>query len=248
MAEKKEEKKEAKKELSPEDDAAKSKKKRLLMIIAGGGLLVATAAGGAFYMLASGGKDPGKGHEKAGEGDRPNEQSDHSEAADKAKGSESKGETGEKGAEGDKKKDESSKQNSDGKSKDGASDGKEAPKKDEKKTSDKDDKDKKIDGVDFGCTMPLGPFHLNLGNPLENRYIRIDLAVEYGCAEEHKAELEKRAPQLKNAVIAVTSRKTREFLLGPDGKEQLRKEILNRVNHFMTKKVEDIYITEIIIE
>lgn len=55
-------------------------------------------------------------------------------------------------------------------------------------------------------------------------------------------------PQLKDAVIAVTRRKTREFLLGPDGMEQLRKEIQTRVNHYMTKKIDDVFITDILIE
>jgi flagellar protein FliL len=116
------------------------------------------------------------------------------------------------------------------------------------KKGDKKTADSKLEGVDFGCTAPLTPFHLNLGNPLENRYIRLEVSLEYGCAEEQKAEIEKRLPQLRDAIISVTSRKTREFLLGPDGKEQLRKEIHNRVNHYMTKKIDDVYITDILIE
>lgn len=118
----------------------------------------------------------------------------------------------------------------------------------EKKKDDKNAAESKLEGVDFGCTIPLTPFHLNLGNPLENRYIRLEISVEYGCAEDQKAEINKRLPQLRDAIIAVTSRKTREFLLGPDGKEQLRKEIHNRVNHYMTKKIDDVYITDILIE
>ena len=96
--------------------------------------------------------------------------------------------------------------------------------------------------------MPLQAFHLNLGNPLENRYIRLEIAIEYSCTEETKAEIDKRLPQLRDAVIQVTSRKTREFLLGPDGKEQLRKEIYNRINQHMSKKIDDVFITDILIE
>ncbi len=247
MAEKKDEKKEEKKEVTPEEEASKSKKKRLLIIIIGGGLFIAIAAGAAFFMLASGGKDPGKGGEGSSEHEPADTKSEHGSEKKEEKSGDGKKDSPEHGASekkaGDQGKDAASQPKKEGEAGKGAEGTKEAPKKDDKKSG-----DKKIDGVDFGCTMPLGPFHLNLGNPLENRYIRIDLAVEYGCAEEQKAELEKRTPQLKNAVIAVTTRKTREFLLGPDGKEQLRKEILNRVNHFMTKKIEDIYITEIIIE
>ena len=94
----------------------------------------------------------------------------------------------------------------------------------------------------------MKPFNLNLGNPLENRYIRLALALEFGCAEAQKAEVEKRMPQLRDAVIAVTSRKTREFLLGADGKAQLRKEIVTRINHYMDHKINTVYITDIMIE
>lgn len=103
-------------------------------------------------------------------------------------------------------------------------------------------------GAAFGCTFPLKPFHLNLGNPLENRYLRLEIAIEYKCSEEHKLELEKRTPQLRDAVIGITSKKTREFLLGPDGKAQLRKEVVTRVNHYMDTKVDDVFITDILIE
>jgi len=101
---------------------------------------------------------------------------------------------------------------------------------------------------DFGCTYTLKPFHLNLGNPLEDRYLRLEVAIEHACNEALKAELEKRSPQLRDAVIGITSKKTREFLLGPDGKAQLRKEVLTRINHYMGTKIEDVFITDILIE
>ncbi|TWW07951.1 hypothetical protein E3A20_29180, partial [Planctomyces bekefii] len=131
--------------------------------------------------------------------------------------------------------------------------GEKAEEKGEKKAEEKGDKKggegAELEGVDFGCTHPLPAFHLNLGNPLENRYIRLEVAIEYPCKDETiKAELEKRQPQLRDAIIAVTSRKTREFLLGRDGKEQLRKEIQTRVNHYMSRKIDDVFITDILIE
>ena len=89
---------------------------------------------------------------------------------------------------------------------------------------------------------------MNLGNPLENHYLRLEIAVEYDCEAITRAEFDKRLPQLRDAAIAVTSRKSREFLLGPDGKTQLRKEIFNRLNQYMNHKVDDIYITDILIE
>jgi flagellar protein FliL len=103
-------------------------------------------------------------------------------------------------------------------------------------------------GINFGCTHTFKTFNLNLGNPLENRYIRMELSIEFGCNEETDKEIKRRLPQLEDAIIGVTRRKTREFLLGPDGLTQLRKEIRNRVNHFMSKPINDVYITDILIE
>ena len=100
----------------------------------------------------------------------------------------------------------------------------------------------------FGETFPLKTFNLNLGNALENRFVRLEITLEYTGGEKHKAEITKRLPQLRDAIIQVISRKTREFLLAPDGKDALRKEVLIRVNRYMSQKIESVYITDILIE
>lgn len=102
--------------------------------------------------------------------------------------------------------------------------------------------------IDFGDTYDLEIFHLNLGNALENRYVRLQVSLEYSGGENQKAEIEKRMPQLRDAVISIISRKTREFLLAPDGKDTIRREILIRINRYMTQKIDSVYITDILIE
>lgn len=235
MAKDKEEKKDGaaeKAEVAPEEAAAKSKKRKLLFIIIGGVVLTGgIGAGLAFFLAGGDGKMAAKsGEEAAAGGEHAAEP-----AAEQGK-AEAKAEGGEqaeaKGKEGEGKAEAKGKE----------AEGKDAKGKDGVKVA------SKVDGVDFGCTQTFQPFHLNLGNPLENRYIRLEVAIEYGCQEELKAELDKRLPQLRDAVISVTSRKTREFLLGPDGKEQLRKEIHTRINQYMSRKVDDVYITDILIE
>ena len=249
------EEKAPKAEQTPEAAAAAGKKKRLLMFIIGGVVAIAGVGGGLAAFLA-GGKEPKSGEEagEAGEagghedkhGDKKAEGKEDKHGDKKAEGKEDK--HGDKKAEGkeDKHGDKKAegKEDKHGDKKDEGKNDKHAEKKDTKS----DNKAGKIDGVDFGCTMPLQAFHLNLGNPLENRYIRLEITIEYNCSEELKAEMDKRLPQLRDAVIHVTTRKTREFLLGPDGKEQLRKEIENRINQYMTKKIDNIFITDILIE
>lgn len=113
---------------------------------------------------------------------------------------------------------------------------------------DTDSKDEEQAKVDFGQTYTFKPFNLNLGNPLENRYLRLEVSLEYLGGRSQKAELDARKPQLRDAVISVASRKTREFLLSPDGKDQLRLELLNQINQHMNKKVERVFISDILIE
>ncbi len=102
--------------------------------------------------------------------------------------------------------------------------------------------------IDFGETYAFKTFHLNLGNPLENHYIRLEVAAEYKGGDKQKEEIEKRLPQLRDAIGGVVSAKSREFLLGPDGKAQLRREILIKMNRYMTTPMESVFITDLLIE
>ena len=102
--------------------------------------------------------------------------------------------------------------------------------------------------VDFGDTYAFKTFHLNLGNPLENHYIRLEVSAEFKGGDKQKEEIERRLPQLRDAVVGVVSAKSREFLLGPDGKAQLRREILIKLNRYMTTPIESVFITDLLIE
>jgi len=132
-------------------------------------------------------------------------------------------------------------------------DGTAATKKDDgqggdKKADGKQEPEKKPADFGFGKTMALAPFHLNLGNPIDSRYVRLEIAVEYGDAPGIEDELKGRMPQLRDAVVSVTRKKSREFLLGPDGTDQLRLEIKNRINQYMKKPIDNVYVTDILIE
>ena len=200
-------------------EGGKSKKKLLIIIIAAVLLLGGVGGGAAFFLMGS--------------GDKPDTLA--------AQGS------SESSGDGDAKEADGSE------SQDGANSGDEGE--GEKEGEDGNKKDKKdkegegaSTGVNFGATYTFKPFHLNLGNPLENRYLRLEIAVEFKQGETQKQEIEARLPQLRDAVIAVASRKTREFLLGPDGKDQLRLEILTRINQYMDMKIESVFITDLLIE
>ena len=100
----------------------------------------------------------------------------------------------------------------------------------------------------YGKTMELKPFNLNLGNPLENRYIRLVIAIEYKGGDSQQAELLAKSPKLRDIVVSVVTKKTMEFLLGPDGKDQLRHELFVTMNQSLEKKISAVYITDMLIE
>jgi flagellar FliL protein len=214
----------AKVELSPEEAAAKTKKKKLLLIIIGGAVATIGIGGGAAFFLMKGSDQPpppaGEHKEEHAEPNKDDTKKDDNAAPKK--------DEAKKEAPADAKKDDKA----------AATDKKDA----------KDVPPKLPDNVDIGCTHQFKSFNLNLGNPLENRYIRLELALEHGCAEEDKNEVKLREPQLRDAIINVISKKTREFLLSPDGKAQLTYEIRNQVNQRMSRPVKDVYITDILIE
>ena len=110
------------------------------------------------------------------------------------------------------------------------------------------DKIKGSKPAEFGDTINLKPFNINLGNPLENRYVRLEVALEYKGKDSQRQEIEKRMPQLRDAIISVTGKKSREFLLSPEGKDQLRKELLIVINRYMSRPIEAVYITDILID
>ncbi len=256
MAEDKAEKKEAPAgEGDPSADEGKSKKKKMIIIGAAALVLVGGGAG-AFMMLSGGG---GHGEEPAG-GEHASAEAGHGEASGEAEGGhgeataeEGHGEAkaeghGGGGEHGEKKEGEHGEAKAEGH----GGGGEHGEKKEGEHGEAKADKSlaaKSLEGDGtIGETFSLAPFHLNLGNPLENRYVRLEIAMEYKGGEEQKEELTKRQPQLRDAVVSVTSKKTREFLLSPDGKDQLRKELLIRVNRYMTRPIESVYITDILIE
>lgn len=238
----------------PADEAAKaSGKKRLLLFAIGGAVVLAAIGGGITFFLASGNsgthaaqaatdhqekatsehKEAGPGEHKEAQtaGKSSDQKADQKEAAKKEAPSGDKKEPEKKDAHsGDKKEGDKSQKGADAKKPGG------------------DDSTVKIEGIDFGCAHTFPMFNLNLGNPLENRYMRLEVAVEYGCGPEAKAELDRRAPQLRDAIASVARRKTREFMLGPDGLDQLRKEIHIKLNSLLTHKVDKVFITDILIE
>ena len=231
MSEKKEEKKapekgkEAAAPATPEDEAKKKKKKLLIMAI-GGVVGVAAIGGGAAMFLGKKKAEPvateanAQGPKKEGDEPAADKKADENTAEKKADAP-GDGNTAAPDAKGGQAKEPE-------KGTDGSGGSDSAP--------------------DFGQTYSFAAFNINLGNPMDNHYARMEVTVEFFGGSEQEGEIKKRLPQLRDAIVSVASKKSREFLLGPDGKDQLRLEIKNRLNQYMTRKIENVYITDILIE
>ncbi len=260
MAEKDEKKADGKKEEKPKDPNEKIEKKSKLVLFAGigGVLLVALGVGGFFIfktitgkkhveLAAQGGAAPnehGSSPPADAHGKSDAKPDDHGKSAAKPDDHGKSAAKPDEHAAPNDKKDE--KKDDHGK--------KEEPKKDDPNKKDegkKDEHGKKEEPkgtANFGDTFTVPRLDLNLGNAIENRFIRIAVAIEYRGGENQGFELKKREVQIKDIIITCVTSKTRISLISEDGKENLRREILNRINEVTDRPVQNVYFTEFFVE
>jgi flagellar FliL protein len=249
----------AKEPATPEQEAASAKKKKLMLFGVVGLLVIGGGAFAAMKMLGSSSKathEPPAGATEDGASKDGHAEGEGGEAKGgahgEAKGDAHGGSDGEAqkqgGGHGDKKEagghGEKKDEGGHGDKKEAGGHG-ESPSGEPGKEGGTAEGDSRYAGI--GIMYDFKPFHLNLGNPLENRYVRMEIRLEYPNVEQ-KTELTARDSQLRDAIVTIISRKTREHLLSPDGKDQLRLEIKNRLNQYLEKKIVNVYITDILIE
>lgn len=264
---------EAKKEKGPPDEIAETRKKRKLVLFAGitGVVASAAAAGGFFVYKTFVQKSVSMAAKKdaTGPGDSATDKKDaHAEGKEKSDGDKKtdaahadKSDAAHADKKDDKKdaapadKKDDKKDAAQGDKKDDKKDASHGDKKDDKKdASSADKKDEKSDvkmfksDETFGETFALPKMDLNLGNPLENRYLRIAVSIEYTGGKEQQDELKKREPQLRDLIISSVSTRTRLDLLTEKGKEKLRRELINKINESFERPVKTIYFTDFLVE
>lgn len=114
----------------------------------------------------------------------------------------------------------------------------------------------KLKGMVSGWKKPAGtasvavykmePFLVNLADPGQLRYLKVTFHVE---THQNREEFEKRLPQSRDSVLTVLSSKNSRDLMTSEGKNALREEIKEKMNHLLTEtKVRNIYFTEFVIQ
>jgi len=97
-------------------------------------------------------------------------------------------------------------------------------------------------------TLPLEAFIVNLADAGGRRYLRVKMDLELS-GESFKEEMEKRLPQVKNAILMILPHKKFEEIATVEGKNALRDEIMVKLNSFLrTGTVTQIYFTEFVIQ
>lgn len=94
--------------------------------------------------------------------------------------------------------------------------------------------------------IPLDPFVLNLLE--QGRFLKVSMQFEI-ADETHRELVQSKIPQLRDAIITLVSSKSVESIASPEGKIQLKDEILLRANQIMEKDVfRNLYFTEFVMQ
>lgn len=99
-----------------------------------------------------------------------------------------------------------------------------------------------------GSMRPLDPFLANLADENVQRYLKLSLQVEFVAAEP-PASFDARLPQTRDVILTLVTSKTFADIRTPEGKERLREDIIDRINHVLAKDaVKSVYFTEFIVQ
>jgi flagellar FliL protein len=107
---------------------------------------------------------------------------------------------------------------------------------------------KPAEGSGPGHIYKMEPFLVNLLDPGQLRYLKVTLHAESN-REKESEEVERRLPQLRDAVLTILSSKNYKDIITAEGKSALREEIKLKLNQLLSGvKVENVYFTEFVVQ
>jgi flagellar FliL protein len=106
--------------------------------------------------------------------------------------------------------------------------------------------DPKVDSI--GPLVPINEFLINLLDKDNSRYLKATITLEVD-SKDAADEIETRMPQIRDAILLLTSNKTFAELHDLQGKMQLRAELIGHLNTLLAHgQVKHIYITNFVIQ
>ena len=99
---------------------------------------------------------------------------------------------------------------------------------------------------EVGKVIPLETFIVNLANSKGRKVLKVNMELEV-AGTEIVQEIDNRKAQIRDFIIIILSVKTYEQISTKEGKDDLRAEIKDKVNSFLSKgKITNVYFTELI--
>ncbi|HBE80503.1 MAG TPA: hypothetical protein DDW65_22370 [Firmicutes bacterium] len=102
---------------------------------------------------------------------------------------------------------------------------------------------------EVGPLVPLGS-EIIVNIPSDDgvdRYLKINATMELDN-EKTKEEVTKRIPQIRDLMISILRTKTKEKIDEKEGKDEIRSEIINSINHYLVMgKVKNLYFEDFLI-
>ncbi len=99
-----------------------------------------------------------------------------------------------------------------------------------------------------GPFLQLDPFIVNLADPTGRRYLRVKITLEFRDDQAYQ-QANERIPQINDAIIMVLSSKTVEEVLSPEGKLELRMELIRKLNELLgPNAIRNIYFTQFVVQ
>jgi len=99
-----------------------------------------------------------------------------------------------------------------------------------------------------GEMFPLDQFVVNLSDPMGKRYLRLTITLELDSREAVERAT-KMVPKLRDMVIVLLTSLTFEEVMTPEGKVQIRDELLERFNQILRPdRVRNIYFTDFVVQ
>jgi flagellar FliL protein len=101
---------------------------------------------------------------------------------------------------------------------------------------------------EMGSVYNMETFLVNLNEPQGKRYLKAKVTLELET-EKVLVEIERRLPQIRDAVLTMLSSKAYSDISDLTGKYQLRAELISMINGYLkTGKIANVYFIEFIVQ
>ena len=101
---------------------------------------------------------------------------------------------------------------------------------------------------EMGPTYSLETFIVNLVGGRGKNYLKAKVELELD-SEKTQAEINKRLPQVRDAILTTLSSKSNDDINTLEGKFQLRAEIISTLNQYLkTGRIKNVYFTDFIVQ